>query len=113
MSKASTKVHKLFKSQFANYKIVTEHYTPYRGNRLFFDFFIPELKLLVEVQGNQHFQFNSFFHSDKKDLTQQKFRDTLKTEWADEMGYKLLTLTEDEIFSFTEEAFRQKVIDFI
>lgn len=111
MSKISNKVYKLLKAEFPNYKLIKEHYVPYQGNRLFFDFFLPELKILIEVQGDQHYTFNSFYHKDKGDLTQQKYRDTLKTQWADDNDYKLLALNTEEILNLTPESFKQLIVD--
>lgn len=113
MSKIADKIAKLLKSEFANYRVVKEHYTSYQGNKLFFDFFIPELKILIEVQGQQHYTFNAFFHKDIGDLRQQKYRDTLKTQWVEDGGYKLLTLNTKEIEDLTSESFKKLIVDFI
>jgi very-short-patch-repair endonuclease len=113
MSKIADKVAKLLKKEFSNHRVVREHYVVYSGNKLFFDFFIPELKILIEVQGDQHYVFNSFFHKDNQDLKQQKYRDTLKTQWVEDNSYKLLTLNTKEIEDLTSESFRKMIIDFI
>lgn len=112
-SKLANKIEGYIKSAFPSFRYQKEKYVPYRNNRLFFDFYIPELKLYIEVQGQQHYSFNKFFHKDVEDFTDQKYRDSLKTEWANEEGFKLLKLSYDIVDKLTQEEFRQMVIKFI
>jgi hypothetical protein len=65
-------------------RITKEHYVNYNGQRLFFDFYIKECGLLVEVQGQQHVEFNRLFHKDKRDFYNQKIRDNLKVRYIQE-----------------------------
>jgi hypothetical protein len=62
--------------------IIKEHYVFYNNTRLFFDFYIKTLNILIECQGEQHFKYNSHFHSDIKSFYAQKRRDNLKVEYC-------------------------------
>ncbi len=80
-----------------NTLIKDEEYVNYKGNRLFFDFYLPSLNIYVEVQGIQHSKFNKHFHSSAAAFRAQKKRDQLKREWCDLHDYTLVAINYDEI----------------
>jgi hypothetical protein len=84
MSSISKKVYDILKEIFPLNVIVKEHYVPYKGAKLFFDFFIKDLGVLIEIQGEQHTRFIKHFHEDKQKFIAQKKRDNLKIEYANE-----------------------------
>lgn len=84
MSRIANEVYDVVKRVFPLSKIKKEHYIRYKGTKLFFDFFIRDLKVLIEVQGAQHTQFTSHFHADKEAFNGQKKRDNLKIEYIQE-----------------------------
>lgn len=49
---------------------------------LYADFFITGVKLIVEVQGEQHYKFNNFFYKNKLDYFKAIKRDKDKQEWC-------------------------------
>ena len=55
---------------------------PIPGERLTLDFFLPRRRLAVEVQGQQHYKFNSFFHKDKYEFRAAQERDLRKVAWC-------------------------------
>lgn len=110
MSKASEKIETFLKEVFPNHRVKKEKYVTYAHTQLLFDFYLPELKVLIEVQGDQHFKFNKFFHREKSNFQGQKYRDSLKTQWASEQGLKLVALTEKQIESLDKESFRNLII---
>jgi very-short-patch-repair endonuclease len=59
--------------------------------RLSYDFYLPELKILIECQGQQHYKQIDFFGGRKAFLL-QKHHDWLKRKYAVEHGYKLITI---------------------
>ena len=59
---------------------------------LSYDFHLPEQKVLIEYQGIQHFESVSF-GSNSTDLTNQKYHDKLKREYAKKNDYTLLEPT--------------------
>jgi len=48
----------------------------------YFDFYINKNKLAVEVHGQQHYSFNTFFHNTIHDFVKQKKADENKREWC-------------------------------
>lgn len=53
------------------------------GRTQYLDFYINQIKLCVEVHGEQHYKFNSLFHSSSRDFLEQKKRDNDKVEWCE------------------------------
>jgi hypothetical protein len=51
-------------------------------NRLFFDFVIPAVRLVIECQGKQHYEFNTRFHKYLEDFIRQQNRDQLKRDFC-------------------------------
>lgn len=60
---------------------------------LYLDFYLPLRKLAIEVHGEQHYKFNSLFHSSASDFLQQRKNDKQKTEWCDINGIELIVLS--------------------
>ena len=54
-----------------------------RSENFFFDFYINTLKLVVEVHGQQHYRFNTLFHTSAQDFLNQRKRDSKKQEWCE------------------------------
>lgn len=82
MSIQSDKVFELLKELFPHNRIKKEYYVNYKGKKLFFDFYIRELGILFEIQGQQHTKFVKHFHGDKEAFLAQKNRDNLKIEYV-------------------------------
>jgi len=51
--------------------------------RLYIDFFLPNHGLAFEFQGEQHDEFNKFFHGTKHGFTASKKRDERKRLWCE------------------------------
>mgnify|MGYP001410317700 CR=1 FL=1 len=78
---------KLLSDYFSQYSIYEEvtlpgSKRPARKSLLYADFFIPEVMLIVEVHGEQHYKFCSFFHKSKADFFKSQKRDKDKIEWC-------------------------------
>ena len=96
-------------------RIFPEYYIKYKGSRLFFDFYIKELSVFIEVQGRQHVEFVKHFHGDAESFHKQKMRDNLKIEYVQEHGQCLVRIYDTEkvtkalvkkkIFKALEECF--------
>ena len=111
MSELADKVESFIKKEFPLLKYLTEQTVTYRGQRLRFDFFIPEFKLYIEVQGRQHTNFVSFFHKSLRSFRQQKLRDEYKTAWCSEQGFVFFEVTYEELEAgLTSKEFRSKVL---
>lgn len=69
---------------------------PVPGEQLFLDFFIPSRKLILETQGEQHYEYNHFFHGSAEGFKRSKANDARKQEWAQINNFKLVELPYNE-----------------
>lgn len=86
-SKYHLMARELLKDFYKGYYIYEELKLPGSRNAakksvLFLDFFIPSVRLGIEVHGEQHYKFNSFFHKTKAGWLDSKFRDAEKERWC-------------------------------
>jgi Fic family protein len=72
---------KLLKKKYPYDRIIEEVILP-GTNNLRADFFLPNRKLVVEVHGSQHVEFNNFFFKDKFAYYKSKARDAKKRNWC-------------------------------
>lgn len=99
MSKISNEIYDILQEMFPKHlgnRIQKEIYINYKGQKLFFDFYIRELGVYVEVQGRQHTQFVKHFHGDKEAFKAQKMRDNLKIRYVQEQEQCLVRFHYDE-----------------
>jgi len=73
--------------------VLEEFYVP--GEKLRIDFFLPRLKLAVEVMGEQHYVYNSFFHGSKEAFVRSKQRDVRKEQWCKINNIRLVKVDPD------------------
>lgn len=99
MSKIANDVYNVLKELFPLNVIKKEHYVRFKCHRLFFDFFIMDLRILIEVQGQQHSKFIKHFHVDKHGFAAQKKRDNLKIEYAEDEGLAFVKFYYDDDIS--------------
>jgi hypothetical protein len=98
------KARELLKNIYPTVQILEEISIPIRKSEtLFVDFFIPLLSLIVEVQGNEHYEYNSFFHKSQSDFLKQQKRDAEKRLWAEINGFDLIELKFDEQDKWQEQ----------
>ena len=69
---------------------------PIPGTKLRFDFVLPQRRICIEVQGQQHFEDNGFFYSDRMGLGKSKQRDKRKREWCNLNNLLLIELLYNE-----------------
>jgi very-short-patch-repair endonuclease len=100
-------VRQTLKEVFPNSRINDEYYVNYNGQRLFFDFHLPALNLLIEVQGVQHTEFSKHFHRTADVFKALKKRDRLKVEWCDLNDTALVRINHDEIPITKEDLLRK------
>lgn len=89
-SKIATDVFNGLTNVFPNEIITPEYYIRYKGNRLFFDYYIRGLGVLIECQGEQHYKFVKHFHGTVDNFRRAKKRDNLKIEFAEENNLTLV-----------------------
>jgi hypothetical protein len=62
------------------------------GYNLEIDLYNDELKLAVEVQGDQHYKFTPFFHRNKEHFLNQRYRDEMKKVKCKDHGLTLIEI---------------------
>jgi hypothetical protein len=88
------RARKLLKELYPIDMILEEVPIPEIG--LFFDFVIIRHKLCIEVHGDQHYTFNSFFFKDKLSWARAQQNDQQKREWCENNNLKLIELPFDK-----------------
>lgn len=99
MSKIANDIYKILDEMFPRLsapRITKEIYIRYKGQKLFFDFFIKELGVYIEVQGRQHTEFVKHFHGEKEAFQAQKIRDNLKIQYVEENAQCLIRFNFNE-----------------
>lgn len=74
-------VRTLLRELYPSFRLLEEIPLPGSGG-LFVDFFIPQLKLMVEAHGRQHYEYVHFFHEDMTGFMKSKKRDANKAQWC-------------------------------
>jgi len=97
MSKLANDVYTVLKKVFPHNVIIKEHYVSFKGARLFFDFYIKDLGVMVEAQGRQHNEFIQHFHVDRAGFMASKRRDSLKYEYCEKEDLILISFNDDDI----------------
>ena len=67
-----------------------------RSQRASLDFYINTIKTVIEVHGEQHYKFNTFYHSSRQDFINQKKRDNDLKEWCEINNMTYVELPFDE-----------------
>lgn len=55
-----------------------------------YDIEIRQKKLLIEIQGDQHYRYIPHFHGTEENFQYQQWKDSYKKKYAEYMGYQLL-----------------------
>jgi hypothetical protein len=95
---------KLLREMFSLENVYEELYLPGSGG-LYADFVIPTRKLMVEVHGEQHYKFSTYFHDSLLDFIEAKKRDIYKRDWAKANNLKLVELP----YSEDADAWRERI----
>jgi hypothetical protein len=109
-SKFHVRARGLLKELFNSYRILEEVKLPgstelHRKSVLYLDFYIPSIKLAIEVHGQQHYEFCPFFHKSKADFLKGKARDEDKIAWCELNDIRLVTLKYTE----SDDEWRQRI----
>lgn len=82
---------------FETQKSFRDCINPKTGYKLKFDFWIPELKVLIEYDGFQHFEIAPHFAKDlssaKVNLAEQKLKDACKTSFCNKNSLALIRIS--------------------
>jgi hypothetical protein len=104
-------VYEILKKIYPNYKIDVELYFNSEGNKLYWDFFIRELKVAVECHGRQHYEFVEHFHGDRMGFIQGQRRDRMKKDYAIENDIAMVEISYKDKLSV--DFVRDKVMEAI
>lgn len=78
------------KSYFVyNYNAKTEYKilkNPKTKRWLPYDIYIPHLNIYIEVHGKQHYNYNKYWHKNKRVFKNQKYKDKIKKDFAKKNG---------------------------
>lgn len=95
-SKLERKFRELVKPYWKNKYIVLFQMT-IPGSLLKIDFFNVNKKIAVEIQGEQHDEWNPFFFKNRMEYASSIQRDMSKYDWCQQNGIKLLELKEEDL----------------
>lgn len=109
-SKYHIRARAILKDIYNSYRILEEVKLPgstalHRKSVLYLDFYIPSIKLGVEVHGEQHYEYNPFFHKSKLDFIKGQVRDDDKILWCELNDIELITLK----FSESDDEWRKRI----
>lgn len=106
--RARNLLNKLYPYDIAYEEVVLPGIKTEISNRvLVADFYIIRLKLMIEVQGEQHYKFVQFFHANKLEFFRAKRLDSLKKQWCELNGITLVELPYNE----TDEEWAVRIRD--
>lgn len=105
-SKPQFKVKKFLKKFWENDVVYEE--MPVYGSRLRVDIVNVTRKIAVEVHGEQHENFNPFFHRTRSEYFKSFQRDEIKAQWLERNGFTLIIIYEKEADNLSIEFFQKK-----
>lgn len=110
-SKGETLTKEVLNEYGVEFKTQKEFSDLKRVRNLSYDFYIPSMNILIECQGQQHYEPSTFFHGENAEecFADQQERDQLKREYALQNGYLLLEISykdyrKDRITEILQEA---------
>lgn len=105
-SNLHVKARNLLKELFPFDRLFEEVMLP--GSRgLFADFFLPTRRLIVEVHGQQHYEYTNFFYKTKMDFVHAKQRDKNKIAWCELNSIDIIILPYNE----SEEQWKARLLN--
>ena len=107
-SKGHELARQILKEIFPSYIIYEEITLPGSKEKtqtkpLYADFLIPNIRIIVEVHGQQHYTYSSFFHKDKLDFYRSKKRDQIKKKWCELNNFSYIELKYDRQSKWRED----------
>ena len=88
MSKGEERIEQILRSSKINFER-EKVFPELRNGKLRFDFYIPLLSTLIEIDGEQHFKQIKRFHPNKSDFTHAKQNDYYKNSFCLSHNYAL------------------------
>ena len=79
------------------------------GKNLELDLYNPDLKLCVEMNGKQHYQYNPYFHKNNEAFLNQRYRDEMKKTKCKENGVNFIEVPYTIKLHQIEDFLRMKI----
>lgn len=83
---------------------------PKTGHRMELDFYCSKLKLAIEFNGKQHYEYTPYFHGDKKNFKEQVDRDKAKLKLCKKQGVHLIVIRECEELREKIKHYKSKIM---
>lgn len=85
------------------------------NRELLFDFIIYHkgIKIYIEIQGRQHYAYNSFFYKNKSEFEERLYKDKLKKKFAKENGIYIELDYSSSDLNYLEEQIKEKLLPLI
>ena len=117
-SRTEKLVFEYMKSIFAQFEIINNHrpdWLRYNQN-LELDIYLPELKLALEVNGIQHYEYVPYFHNNNEEnFVKQQERDEFKKKRCEEENIKLISIhyeynykNEEELIKYVRQSIEEQ-----
>ena len=89
-----------------------EYRIPEIGNKLYYDFYLPEYNLLIEFHGRQHYEYIPFLHKyDELNFLAQKDRDKIVENNARLFKYRFIEFNYKQLKTLSSEEFENFVLN--
>lgn len=95
--KARALLKKIFPSSDVHEEVILKGCVGAGGKELKADFLIPQLKVLVETHGKQHYEYTSHFHKTTSGFKKSLKNDEIKQDWAELNGIIYISLPYNKI----------------
>lgn len=102
-SELHLRVRRILHSMYPTAPILEE--VPLCGIGLFGDFYLPLRKVMIECQGEQHYQFNPHFHGNRRSFVASQNRDQRKIDWCHLNNIHVAVLP----FNESDDEFRARI----
>ena len=99
-SKLHETARDIIKSQFPHSSLYEE--VQLLGTALIADFFIPDMKVLIEVHGEQHYKFVKRFHKSQAGFRAAQKRDANKQLWCEVNDIVYIELPFNEVKNWSK-----------
>lgn len=78
------------------------------GCALEMDIYLPQQRLVIEIQGQQHFNFVPHFHGEYERFQAQQERDKLKRQLLKQRGLRLIEVTSESDLQYVIDALERR-----
>lgn len=107
MSKGEDELRILLKEEYPYFTVIEQYTIKVGRQNLFLDFYLPQLSLAWEFDGQQHFTYTKHYHKTKKGFDESQRRDTIKDKYCKDQGITLIRIKYNE--EVTKETLREKI----